>query len=57
MNEILIVGLVVTNLILCAWIMLLERKLSSLNYILYSVAIGDVTVTVVDESIVIREEK
>jgi len=57
MNEILIAGLVVTNLILCAWIMLLERKLSSLNYILYSVAIGDVTVTVVDESIVIKEEK
>lgn len=57
MNEILIAGLVVTNLILCAWIMLLERKLSSLNYILYSVANGDVTVTVVDESIVIKEEK
>jgi len=57
MNEILIAGLVVTNLILCAWIMLLERKLSSLNYILYSVANGDVTATIVDDSIVFTEER
>jgi hypothetical protein len=57
MSEILIAGLIVTNLILCAWIMFLERRLCLLNYTLYSIAIGDATATLVDETIVINEEK
>jgi len=57
MNEIFIAGSILTNLVLCAWIMFLERRLSKLNCILYSIAIGDATATIVDDSIVFTEEK
>jgi hypothetical protein len=57
MNDIFIAGSILTNLVLCAWIVLIERRLSKLNYILYSIAIGDATATIVDDSIVFTEEK
>jgi len=57
MNEIFIAGLILTNLVLCAWIVIIERKLSALNCILYSIANGDVTATIVDDSIVFTEER